>query len=455
MSDKIPRALTIAGSDSGGGAGIQADLKTFAALGVHGMTALTAITAQNTLDVTAVQDVDLEVIQAQIRAVVEDIGVDSAKTGMLHTGEIIEAVVDEIRKYSFPVVVDPVMIAKSGATLLQTEAKATLIEKLLPISKVVTPNAMEAEAISGIVVGSLKDGKRAAKIINEMGPEAVVVKGGHIIEKEGMSVDILLYQDKFTLLEAPRYDTKDTHGTGCSFSSAITAELAKGNDVVKAVRIAKRFVNHAIRFGLRIGKGHGPLNPMANLYNKSEKYAVLTNLRAAVNVLEGAPEIAALVPEVRINVGMALPYATDRNEVAAIEGRITRLRTGVRAAGCPAFGVSGHVARTVLAVMSHDPRMRAAMNMKYSVKILESCKSLGLLTSYYDRAEEPPEIKAQEGMTTFWGAGEAVKRVGRVPDVIYHFGDQGKEPVMTIIGESAIRVAETAVNVAKSLNSEH
>jgi hydroxymethylpyrimidine/phosphomethylpyrimidine kinase len=454
MSVKIPRALTIAGSDSGGGAGIQADLKTFAALGVHGMTALTAITAQNTLEVTAIQDVDLEMIRAQIRAVVEDIGVDAAKTGMLHTGEIIEAVVDEIRKHDFPVVVDPVMIAKSGAVLLQAEAKATLIEKLLPISKVVTPNAMEAEAISGIVVGNLEDGKRAAERINDMGPEAVVVKGGHIIEREGLSVDILLHQGEFNLLEAPRYDTKDTHGTGCSFSSAIAAELAKGNDVVNAVRVAKGFVNHSIRFGLHIGKGHGPLNPMAGLYIEAEKYAVLTNLREAVNVLEGAPEIAALVPEVRINIGMALPYAKDRNDVAAIEGRITRLRTGVRAVGYPDFGVSGHVARTVLAVMSYDPGKRAAINMMYSEEILDACRSLSLLTSYYDRREEPPDVKEREGMTTFWGAGEAVKRVGRVPDVIYHFGDHGKEPVMTIIGGSATEVAETAVKVAKRLASE-
>ena len=162
MDVKIPRALSIAGSDSGGGAGIQADLKTFAALGVHGMTAITSITAQNTLDVTAVQDVDPDVVRAQIRAVADDIGVDVAKTGMLHSSEIIEVVAEEIEEYGFPVVVDPVMIAKSGAALLRPEAKGTLVGRLLPVATVVTPNAMEAEAISGVRIETLEDGRTAA-----------------------------------------------------------------------------------------------------------------------------------------------------------------------------------------------------------------------------------------------------------------------------------------------------
>jgi len=194
MCVKIPRALTIAGSDSGGGAGIQADLKTFAALGVHGMTALTAITAQNTVDVTAVQDVDVDIIRAQVKAVAEDIGVDAAKTGMLHTSEIIEAVAEEVERYGFPVVVDPVMIAKSGAALLKPEAKDTLVKSLLPLAMVVTPNAMEAEAISGVKIETLEDGKDAAVKIAALSGGAVVVKGGHILQREGKAVDILFYQ---------------------------------------------------------------------------------------------------------------------------------------------------------------------------------------------------------------------------------------------------------------------
>jgi len=450
---RIPRALTIAGSDSGGGAGIQADLKTFAALGVHGMSALTSITAQNTVTVTAIQDVDPAIVRAQIEAVVKDIGVDAAKTGMLHTSEIIEVVAEEIERYGLPVVVDPVMIAKSGAALLKPEATEALVRRLLPLATVVTPNAMEAEVLSGMKIGSIEDGKRAAEKIVTFGPKATVVKGGHILQMEGKAVDILLHEGEFTLLEAERYETRTDHGTGCSFASAIAAELAKGRTIPEAAATAKVFVNRAIKYGLPIGQGHGPLNPMASLYNEAEKYKVLRNVREAVVILEENPEVRELIPEVQTNIGMALPYASSPEDIAAMVGRVVRMERGVRASGCPEFGASRHVARTILAVMRFDPEKRAAINLRYSEEIVKACQKLGLVTSFYDRKEEPPEIKAKEGMTTAWGAEQAVKRVGRVPDVIYHFGDWGKEPMVTILGRTAVDVAERTVEVAKKLSS--
>jgi len=443
--------LTIAGSDSGGGAGIQADLKTFAALGVHGMTAITSVTAQNTTTISAVQDIDPEVVKKQIDAVAGDIGVDAAKTGMLHTSEIIGIVAEEIDRHGFPVVVDPVMIAKSGAALLEQEAMKTLIKRMLPLAAVVTPNAMEAEAISGVEVRSLEDGKRAAERIADLGPGAVVVKGGHIIQRGDMAVDILLHDGEFTLLEAERHETKDTHGTGCSFSAAIAAELAKGSDIPEAVGVAKEFVNRAIKYGLRIGRGHGPLNPMANLYNEAERYSVLRNVWNAVELLEGSPEVARLVAEVQMNIGMALPYASSPADVAAVEGRIIRMKQGVRATGCPGFGVSRHVARTILAVMRFDLEKQAGMNVRYSEEALKAIKEIGLTASFYDRREEPPEIKEREGMTTTWGAEQAIRRIGGVPDAIYHLGDWGKEPMIILLGGTAMEVAEKAVEVAKRL----
>jgi len=452
MNVRIPRALSIAGSDSGGGAGIQADLKTFAALGVHGMTAITSITAQNTLDVIAVQDVEPGVVRAQIEAVADDIGVDAAKTGMLHNSEIIEAVAEEIEKYGFPVVVDPVMIAKSGAALLRPDAKDTLVNRLLPLATVVTPNAMEAEAISGMRVETIEDGKSVAEKIAALGPRAVVVKGGHILQRGGKVIDILFHQGEFTLLEAERHETKDAHGTGCSFSSAITAELAKGSSVPEAVGVAKDFVNRAIRFGLRIGGGHGPLNPMANLYNDAERYSVLKSVRDAIGILEGCPEAWLLVPEVQMNIGMALSYATNPDDVAAVDGRIIRFGRGVRAAGCPGYGVSRHVSRTILAIKRFDLEKRAGVNIRYSEEAVRACRELGLVTSFYDRREEPPEVKEMEGMSTIWGAEQAVRRAGRAPDVIYHLGDWGKEPVITLLGRTAVDVAERAVKVAKKLS---
>ncbi|MFB0543263.1 MAG: bifunctional hydroxymethylpyrimidine kinase/phosphomethylpyrimidine kinase, partial [Candidatus Bathyarchaeia archaeon] len=386
-----------------------------------------------------------------IEAVAEDIGVDAAKTGMLHTSEIIEVVSEEIEKYGFPVVVDPVMIAKSGAVLLRPEATETLVKRLLPLANVVTPNAMEAEAISRVKIGNLEDGRKAAEKIADLGPGAVVVKGGHIFQREGKAIDVLLHGGEFTLLEGERHDTKDTHGTGCSFSSAIAAGLAKGNSIPEAVAVAKEFVNRAIKYGLRIGLGHGPLNPMANLYNDAERYRVLNSVRDAIAVLESCPEARLLVPEVQMNIGMALPYATSPRDVAAVEGRIGRMARGVRATGCPDFGVSGHVARTILAIKRFDNGVRAGLNMRYSEEAVKACKDLGMVVSFYDRREEPPEVKEKEGMTTFWGAEQAVKRVGKVPDVIYHIGDWGKEPIITLLGRTAVEVVERAVEVARRL----
>jgi len=447
---RIPCALTIAGSDSSGGAGIQADLKTFAALGVYGMSALTSITAQNTTAITAVQDIEPTVIKAQIDAVAEDIGVNAAKTGMLHTSNIIKVVSEVVEKYHFPLVVDPVMIAKSGAVLLRPEAIDTLVKKLLPLAVVVTPNRMEAEELLKVKIRTLEDAREAAQRISFLGPKAVVVKGGHLFSSE-KAIDILYYEGKFNSFEGERYDTKTTHGTGCSFSAAITAELAKGKGVVEAVGVAKEFVNRAIRFGLPIGHGHGPLNPMAHLYNEAEKYYVLKNVGDAIRILEEHPEVGILVPEVRMNLVMALSYATTPKDVVGVLGRITKVKRGVRASGCPEFGGSGHVARTVLAVMKHDPSIRGAINICYSEKLVKLCEKLDIVTSYYNRREEPNETKKVNGGTIPWGTDQAIKRIGKVPDIIYHFGDWGKEPMITLLGKTSVDVASIAVKIAREL----
>jgi hydroxymethylpyrimidine/phosphomethylpyrimidine kinase len=257
---KVPVALTIAGSDSGGGAGIQADLKTFAALGVHGTSAITAVTAQNTVTVTDIHEVPVRVIRAQIDAVVEDIGVQAAKTGMLASAEIIEAVSAAIREHGIRnLVVDPVMVAKGGARLLHSDAIASLYRYLLPLAAIVTPNLPEAEVLLGRTLATLGDRRQAARDLVALGPRAAVVKGGHAGSD---AVDI--YWDGVDLVElvGRRIDTKNTHGSGCVFSAAITAGLAKGQDPQTAVRAAKAFINGAIEHSLELGKGHGPVNPM-------------------------------------------------------------------------------------------------------------------------------------------------------------------------------------------------
>lgn len=258
-----PRAMTIAGSDSGGGAGIQADLKTFNALRVFGTSAITALTAQNTEGVRDVHLVPPEMVAAQIDAVLDDIGTDAAKTGMLGTTAIVEAVAERIRYWRdrlgpFPLVVDPVMIAKSGAPLLDEPARDAVRRLLLPLATVLTPNRHEAEELSGIPVRSLDDARRAARALHALGARWAVVKGGHVAEDAAEAVDVVYDGREWHLLRAPRIVTRSTHGTGCTFSAAITAYLARGYPVLRALQEAKAYITEAIRRAPAIGRGHGP-----------------------------------------------------------------------------------------------------------------------------------------------------------------------------------------------------
>jgi hydroxymethylpyrimidine/phosphomethylpyrimidine kinase len=256
----LPRALTIAGSDSGGGAGIQADLKTFFALGCHGMSALTALTAQNTVGVTGIHEVTPEFVIQQVDAVVSDIGVDAAKTGMLASSTIVEAVAKAVESNDIDrLVVDPVFVSKHRDQLLEESAVAALRETLLPLAMVITPNLYEAAGLIGSEVTSLDEMKDAARALHAMGPRSVLVKGGHLnLER---AVDVFFDGGEMVELDGPRFDTDDTHGTGCALSAAIAARLAHGDELADAVRAAKDFVSGAIEHSIRIGKGFGPVNP--------------------------------------------------------------------------------------------------------------------------------------------------------------------------------------------------
>jgi hydroxymethylpyrimidine/phosphomethylpyrimidine kinase len=261
----IPVALTIAGSDSGGGAGIQADLKTFTAFGVYGTSVLTAITAQNTVGVFGVEELPLSFIAAQIDAVMTDIGAHAAKTGMLSSAPIVSLVADKARQYGIAnLVVDPVMVAKSGDPLLAEDARAAVRELLLPRALVVTPNVPEAEALTGVRVDSVEAMHEAAVRLHDQGVRWVVVKGGHL-PIEGEAIDLVYDGQGFVELRSPRYPTKNTHGTGCTFSAAIAAGLARGLLPLDAIRRAKSYVSRAIETSLAIGKGHGPTNHLAGV----------------------------------------------------------------------------------------------------------------------------------------------------------------------------------------------
>lgn len=254
-------ALTIAGSDSSGGAGIQADLKTFMALRVYGMSVITAVTAQNTVGVQAIHELPADFVAEQLDSVMDDIGCDACKTGMLATEETIAAVAAGIKRHGIErLVVDPVMVAQSGALLIRPDAQAALVEQLVPLALVVTPNVAEAEALAQMPIDAAADVTKAARIIADLGPEYVVVKGGH---RAGAAIDVVFDGEDFIELEAARIETRNTHGTGCTFSAAIAAELARGEGVLDAIGLGKQHVTAAIRASLDLGAGSGPTNHLA------------------------------------------------------------------------------------------------------------------------------------------------------------------------------------------------
>jgi len=260
-------ALTIAGSDSGGGAGIQADLKTFQELGVFGTTVITALTAQNTQGVHGVFEVPSNFVEQQLKVLFADFPIKAMKTGMLFSAEIIEVVADFAKQRNIPLIVDPVMIAKGGASLLQDAAVKALTEKLLPYTTICTPNIPEAEVLTGISIRTTKDIEKAARQLLNFGVECVVMKGGHLEGEQ--AIDTVFMENSIFTISAPRIITKDTHGTGCTFSAAITANLANGLPVIDSIVEAKKFIQLAIATPLHIGSGHGPTNHFA--YNRASK----------------------------------------------------------------------------------------------------------------------------------------------------------------------------------------
>lgn len=442
MIRKVPCVMTIAGSDSGGGAGIEADLKTFAALGVFGTCAVTAVTAQNTQRVYEVFPIPPKTVKRQIDVILEDIQVQAVKTGMLYSKEIMGVVSKAIRKRNLKAVVDPVFQAGTGDSLTKEVNLKALIELMVPQALVLTPNTYEAELISGTEIRNLEDMEGAARRISSLGAKAVVIKGGHI---EGGGVyDLLYYGKKSKTFEKLRIDLKP-HGGGCVFSSAIAAYIALGDDVVDSVEKAETLIEESIKYALKVGRGRTPANPLAHLSNEAERFRVLRDVADAVEMIETFPEFLPWIAEVGTQVGMAVPYAVNRDHVAAVEGRIARFRKSAKAAGCVRFGVSSHVARIILTVMKYDPDVRAAINLHYDPRLVEAFRKAAFKVSSFERHLEPADVKSLEGGTLTWGIEEAIKRFGAVPDVIYDLGEVGKEPMIRVLEVTATAAAKKAL----------
>lgn len=425
MKNEMANALTIAGSDSVGGAGLQADLKAFEAVGVHGCSVVTCVTSQNTKGVAAIHPVPTEHVANQLKSVLEDVELDVIKTGMLYSAEIVKVVCTALRGSQIPLVVDPVMAATTGSALHVEGFVETIVSKLLPMSTLITPNLYEAERLTGIVVRDEKSARKAASELLELGPDAVLLKGGHL--KGAEAADYLCTDKGIVKVSSPRVEG-EVHGTGCALASLIAANLATGMELESAVRTSKSMIYKAILAKETVGRGIPCANPLAVLRISAQKAEMLAELEHAGKELEELLD-SSTIPEVGTNMGYAILGALEPEEVAAFEGRIVRVGAEARKIGCARFGASKHVARIVLAASSRDPNIRCAMNIKYSEENVQACRKSRLSMSSFDRAKEP---KGVSSMT--WGVLAAIEKHGKVPDAIVDRGGHGKEPMIRLLG---------------------
>ncbi len=440
--------LIIAGSDPGAGAGLQQDLKVATLLGTYGLTVVTALTIQNSQGVLAVHPVAPEVVAAQLDAVLSDFPVDAVKVGMLATPSIVRTVADRLKDLDgVPLVLDPVLAAGGGFPLLTTDGIKALKEELFLLAHLLTPNAPEAARLTGLEVQTPEDLEEAARRLQALGPRWVLAKGGHL---PGEPVDVLTDGQNAYHLPGVRLDAPNHHGGGCLLASAAAAGLAQGLSLPEAVNRARSLTAQALKYGLPLGRGAGPVNPYAPFARDLARPEVLAALQTAAARLK-KEGIEPLIPEVMTNFGYATPYPEGPQDVAAFPGRIRRSPQGLLISEAPAFGASRHIAAIILTAMATHPELRSAMNVKFFQGVDALAPLLHLRVAGFDRSAEPPGIKAREGSTLAWGVASVLKPGDPPPDLIYDRGEFGKEPMIRILGPTPMSVAEKALALKYAL----
>lgn len=442
--------MTIAGSDSSGGAGIQADVKTMSALGIYSCTVITAITAQNTLNVDHIFPLSADIIKKQIMSVLSDIPIHAIKIGMVYNNEIITAVSDILKNSKIPIVLDPIISAGTGARLLEQEFLSDFKIKLLPFCDVVTPNIHEAEKLSGIKIKNENDIKNTALKIQKLGAKNVVVKGGHFKNNDKVIVDTILNErGKFVLIKNPRMKIVEMHGSGCNFSAALTAFLAMKFPMVIACLMASKYVHNSIVNTVKIGKGIPVNNPISLMYEESCRYKVIDELANAVDQLTSTKNFEKLIPESQSNIVYAIPNANNIDDVAGVNGRIVKAGDRSVPTSGIKFGASRHVASSILEYMKTNQLVRSALNIKNEKRILDKCNRLFRVT-HYERKWEPKTIKNREGRSISWGVSTALSK-NPDADIIYHTGDMGKEPMIIIFGQNPQEVVDKVKSILDNM----
>jgi len=437
--DRPLRLLVIAGSDPMAGAGLQADLKTASALGVYALTVVTAVTSQNTKGVLKIHNVPEEHLKSQLQAIYDDVEFDGIKIGMIGNKKQAYVIGKFIEKVKKPVVLDPVLTAQSGGEL----SKEVYVRGLFSFCELITPNAYEAERLSGIKIKCLEDMVEAGKsLLSET--KRVLVKGGDT----NIGFDVYLEKDRIHTFPIERINTKNTHGTGCSLATAIASMFLTGNDWFDAVSMSREFIRKSIIGGMPLGSQFGTIDQFTSLKDDSRRYFIINALKEAYEILS-REDLGGLVPEIQTNLVYALPYAENHQDVAGFPGRIIRYGNRLYAPFSPEFGASKHVATLVLSARKFYKEVSSAMALRYIPELIPLLRKKGFNIASFDRKKEPKEIKEKEGSSLDWGVTEALKNTKTMPDIIYDEGGVGKEPIIRVFGKDPFDVVQKVLKIKK------
>ena len=421
--------LSIAGSDPSSGAGIQSDLKTFTELGAYAFTVITSITSQNTSKFGKVEPISPKMIKKQIDSIFSDFEIDAVKIGMVYNSTTIKAVHSRLSKIKIPIILDPVLKATTGGMLLKKDAFDDYKKFLIPISFIITPNLSEASILSGMKIKNKQD---LCKIKN------VVITGTNF--KKNVITDFIWNGEK-------KYDVSGkklkivNHGSGCNFSAALTVAIANGTSIHNAVKFAKKYAYNSIKNSKKIGKGI-PITHSINKFDENKKI-----LEDAIDDFKNLKRVYSVIPECQTNFVYSKKKIRSINDVLGISGRIVKTGKAVTVAGILQYGGSKHVASALLEINKKFPQIRSAINIKYNSNLIKHCIKKSLVVKNYDRKKEPSKVKRKENSSISWGIKQAIKKSANPPDIIYHKGDFGKEPMIIIFGNNPSEVVEKITKI--------
>ena len=422
--------LSIGGSDPSSGAGIQSDIRVFSILGAHTLTVITAITSQNTSKFGTVEPVSPKMIQSQLKSIFSDFKIDGVKIGMVYNSKIIKVIHQQLKKLKIPIVVDPVIKSTTGGNLIESSAKKDFQKYIIPLATIITPNRTEAELLAKMKISTKNTPEKLAKVIQKTGAKNVIITG---IEKKNKVSDFVLEKNSKYIISGEKIPKKN-HGSGCNHSAAIVYSLAKGKSIKESLYFAKKFTYNSIKHAKKIGKG-------IVITDIESKNGIEEELSSAITKFTNMKGIYKNIPECQTNFVFSKQKPKSTKDVLGIRGRIVKAGKNVLVAGDLKFGGSKHVATALLSVNKKYPEICSAINLKYQSTTLLKIKKSKLTVSSYDRSKEPKQVKIQ-GSTIKWGINSAIKNSKTIPDVIFHKGDFGKEPMIIVFGETPENVLE-------------